>query len=142
MPPRLAPVLLTLCLALAPLTAQEKKPWLTVAPDAELTTYYLVLLAKGPNAGAGTKEERARVQTAHLANLSRLAGEGKLLVSGPFSDHGEWRGILIFKCASLEEAQELAASDPAVKAGRLTIELHPWLTSKGSIRDPEFSLPR
>jgi len=136
---RLAPALLALCLALAPLSAQEKKPWLTVPPDPGLITYYLGLLTKGPNANAGTTEERAKVQEEHLINIRRLADEGKLLVSGPCPDHGNLRGILIFKCDSLEEAQELAASDPEVKAGRLKIEIHPWQTAKGSIRDPEFA---
>lgn len=53
-------------------------------------------------------------------------------------DDGDWRGIFIFKCASLEEARALAATDPAVQTGRLKIEIHPWLTMKGNIRDPEF----
>jgi uncharacterized protein YciI len=142
MSPRLAPALLALCVALAPLSAQEKKPWLTVPPDSGLTTYYLGLITKGPNANAGTTEERAKVQAEHQANIRRLADEGKLLVSGPCPDHGALRGIFIFKCDSLEEAQELAASDPEVQAGRLKIEIHPWQTEKGSIRDPEFARAR
>ena len=139
MSPRLASALLALGFVLAPLSAQEKKPWLTVPPDPELTTYYLGLLTKGPNANAGTTAERAKIQAEHLANIRRLADEGKLLVSGPCPDRGPLRGILIFKCDSLEEAQELAASDPEVRAGRLKIEIHPWQTAKGSIRDPEFA---
>lgn len=103
-----------------------------------MTTYYFCLLTKGPNAGTGTKEEREKIQAGHLANITRLAGEGKILVAGPFADGGDWRGIFIYKCASLEEAQALAATDPAVQAGRLKAEIHPWMTAKGYIRDPEF----
>jgi hypothetical protein len=29
----------------------------------------------------------------------------------------------------------LSGSDPAVKAGRLAVELHPWMTAKGMIRN-------
>ena len=32
----------------------------------------------------------------------------------------------------------MAVLDPAVLAGRLKFEIHPWITEKGSIRDPEF----
>ncbi|MFI5358300.1 MAG: YciI family protein [Opitutales bacterium] len=140
---RLAPALLVLCVMLAPLRAEEHKIKVVVAaPDSDLTTYYFGLLTKGPHAGTGTQEEREKTQAAHLANIRRLAREGKLLVSGPFSDNGEWRGLFIYKCASLAEAQALAASDPEVQAGRLRIEIHPWMTAKGFIRDPEFPTPR
>ncbi len=110
------------------------------APKFEMTTYYFGLLTRGPNAGTGTVEEREKIQAAHLANIQRLHDAGKILVAGPFADNGEWRGIFIYKCASLEEAKQLAASDPAVVAGRLKIEIHPWMTAKGYIRDPEFPM--
>jgi len=35
-----------------------------------------------------------------------------------------------------EEAELLCANDPAVKAGRLRIELHPWFSAKGIRVDP------
>jgi uncharacterized protein YciI len=41
------------------------------------------------------------------------------------------RGILIFKTATMEEAKALAGNDPAVKAGRLVVEIHPWMVQKG-----------
>lgn len=106
-------------------------------PKYEMVTYYFCLLTRGPNAAQHSPEERQKIQEGHMANIRRLAAEGKLLVAGPFTDNGDWRGIFIFKCGSLEEARELAASDPAVVAGRLKAEIHPWLTAKGNIRDPE-----
>lgn len=33
------------------------------------------------------------------------------------------------------------AAEPAVQAGRLKVGIRPWLTMKGSIRDPEFPAP-
>ena len=32
---------------------------------------------------------------------------------------------------SREESEQLCANDPAVKAGRLSVELHPWYSAKG-----------
>lgn len=119
--------------------AQENKS-APAAPKFEMVTYYFGLLTRGPNAGIGSAEEHEKIQAAHLANIKRLHDAGKILVAGPFADGGEWRGIFIYKCASLEEAQQLAATDPAVAAGRLKIEIHPWMTAKGYIRDPEFPM--
>ncbi|MGI2855775.1 YciI family protein [Shewanella algae] len=61
-----------------------------------------------------------------MNHIQRLAHEGKLVLAGPFIDGGEWRGIYIFDVASLAEAEALTASDPAVQAGSLTMELQAW----------------
>jgi len=146
-PHRPALVVAVIVLLVAPLVAHEEKsapaaPIVPKEPQYEMTTYYFCLLTKGPNAGTGTQEEREQIQAAHLANISRLASEGKILVAGPFVNGGDWRGIFIFKCASLEEAQALAATDPAIQAGRLKVEIKPWMTAKGYIRDPEFPMAK
>lgn len=54
-----------------------------------------------------------------------------MVVAGPFGDNGPLRGIFVFKVGSIDEARELAATDPAVKAGRLAIDIHPWLVPEG-----------
>jgi uncharacterized protein YciI len=147
MTPRLFPALLALCLAVTAASAEDKPGAGTMtrtpappAPpsDTDLTTYYVGLITKGSHFDAYNREDREKIQKAHLANLDRLAQLGKILVAGPCPDNGEWRGIYIFKCASIEEAKQFAASDPEVQTGRLKIEIHPWMTEKGSIRDPEF----
>jgi uncharacterized protein YciI len=138
------PTTLVLALALAvaaPLSAQEKPAAPAPALPPNMTVYYFCLLTKGPKSGTGTPEERRAAQAAHMANIQRLADTGKLLVAGPFMDGGDWRGIFIFKCSSLEEAQALVASDPLIQDGRLKAEIHPWLTMKGNLRDPEFPTP-
>ena len=59
-----------------------------------------------------------------------MADAGKLIVAGPFADGGQLRGIFIFK-ATAEEARALASEDPAVKAGRLALDVHPWMVADG-----------
>lgn len=50
-------------------------------------------------------------------------------MAGPFMDDGDIRGIYIFNVKTIEEAQALTETDPAIKAGRLIMELHPWYGS-------------
>jgi uncharacterized protein len=64
-----------------------------------------------------------------MANIRKLYAEGKLKVAGPFGDDGNWRGIFIFDCETKEEVENLLKTDPAIAAGRLAYELHPWYTS-------------
>ena len=80
--------------------------------------------------------ETKQVQEEHMANIQRMAKDGKLVLAGPFMDDGELRGIFVFQGITAEEAQQLAANDPAVKAGRLRIEMHPWYAAKGIHVDP------
>lgn len=90
--------------------------------------YVLALLLAGPNRDQ-SEEEAARLQKAHLANIARLGEEGKLVLAGPFLADGQLRGIYVFAVESVEEAQKLTETDPAIQAGRLKMELHPWYGS-------------
>jgi hypothetical protein len=44
-----------------------------------------------------------------------------------------WRGIFIFNCPTQEEVEALLKTDPAIAAGRLGYEIHPWWTAKNSV---------
>jgi uncharacterized protein YciI len=68
-----------------------------------------------------------------MANINAMAKTGKLVIAGPFEKAGEYAGVFVFKVGSLDEAKALAESDPAVKAGRLKIDVHPWLVGEGSL---------
>ena len=134
---RLLLALFALCVVFVPLRAASKKAP-AVTSDSDVTTYYICVLTKGAYEGVGVKEERKKTHAAQTAYIDRLTREGKLLVAGPFTDVSDWRGLYIFKCASLSEARTLVNADPEVLAGRLKFEIHALLTAKGSILDPEF----
>src|SRR5882724_9451081 len=102
----------------------------------EMTTYYIAFLYRGAKWTPQETAETARIQEEHLANIQRLAKGGKLVLAGPFTDDGELRGMFVLQGVSLDEARALAANDPAVKAGRLRIELHPWFAAAGIRVDP------
>jgi uncharacterized protein YciI len=99
----------------------------------KLSPVYLAFLKKGPNRkeGDGDNPEVKELQKAHLANINRLAETKKLVAAGPFGDDGALRGLFVFRVGSLKEAQDLCASDPMIKIGRLLVELHLWNVPAG-----------
>ncbi|MFC0877489.1 YciI family protein [Saccharicrinis sp. FJH2] len=107
------------------------------ADDYGMKQYVIAFLKSGPNRSQ-TEEEAQDIQRAHLDNIKRLAEKGVLVMAGPFLDNGELRGIYIFNVESIEAARELTETDPAVKAGRLIMELHPWYGSAAIQELPEI----
>ena len=98
------------------------------ADDYGMRKYVIAFLKKGPNR-TNDSIKAVALQKGHMANIGRLAKEGKLAIAGPFLDNGELRGIYIFNVETIEEAKKLTESDPAIKAGSLVMELHPWYGS-------------
>lgn len=98
------------------------------ADDYGMKQYVMAFLKAGPNRDQDSLTA-AKLQEAHMANINRMAEAGKLVLAGPFMDGGELRGIYIFNVTTVEEAKTLTESDPAIKAGRLMMELHPWYGS-------------
>ena len=96
----------------------------------EMTTYQVAFLVRGPNWSPAETEETKAIQAGHMENIRKMGASGKLLIAGPFEDGGDLRGMFIFRVATLEEAKALAEQDPAVKAGRLKLEWHPWFAAK------------
>ena len=87
--------------------------------------YVMAFLKRGPNRSQDSVTAAA-LQKAHMDNIVRMAKEGKLVMAGPFMDDGDVRGIYVFDVRTVEEARQLTATDPAIQAGRLSMDLHPW----------------
>ena len=97
----------------------------------KLMTAYLAFLVRGEKWTPEKTPQTEEIQKGHMANIHRLADMKKLVVAGPFGDDGTLRGIFVFRVGSLEEARTLTLTDPAVQAGRLALDLHPWLVPEG-----------
>jgi uncharacterized protein YciI len=105
----------------------------TGADEHGMHAYVLVILKTGPKrmpAGA----ERDAMFKGHFANIQRLADAGKLAVAGPFmaskdKPADDWRGLFVFSVSTIEEAQQLVATDPVIQNGEMVAEFHPWYSS-------------
>ena len=133
------------CLALfgfvSHVAAAEATPAAPAAPHAsgtpmEFDSFIVVLLVRPPTVPDVATAELDQLQEKHLANIRRLADEGKLLKAGPFEDYSgrNVRGMFILKTDSVDQAREWVATDPLVKIGRLAPEFLKWYVLKGSLK--------
>lgn len=92
--------------------------------------YTFVFLNKKPDADQLPKEQVAKIMEGHMANMDRLAKEGKLVAAGPFHGGG---GIFIMKTSSVDEARTWISTDPGIQANRWNVELYPYQPRQGSV---------
>jgi len=94
-------------------------------------TYTFVFLHKRTDLPQLPKEEVDKIMQGHMANMERLAKEGKLIAAGPFDGGG---GIFIFKKGSTQsQVQEWIGTDPGVVAKRWNIEMLPYTPMVGGV---------
>ena len=86
------------------------------ADEYGMHSYVFVLLKTGP-ANITDPEERQALFAGHFANMGRLAEAGQLVLAGPFIEGEPKRGLFILDVDSIEAAQALVQTDPAVAAG-------------------------
>jgi uncharacterized protein len=98
------------------------------ADEYGMRSYVMAFLKAGPNRDQDSTTAAA-LQRGHMETINRLADEGKLILAGPFLAGAELRGIYVFAVETVEEARTLTETDPAVRAGRLEIDLVPWYGS-------------
>ena len=107
------------------------------ADDYGMKKYTMAFLKKGLNRNL-SEDEATKLQRQHLDNIHQMVEDGILLLAGPFLDDGDIRGIYIFDIESVEEAKKIAEADPAVKAGSLILDIHPWYGSAAIMKINEI----
>ena len=96
------------------------------ADEYGMKNYVLVMLKKG-TANITDKRILDSVFKGHMANITKLADEKKLVVAGPMGDNDKnYEGIFVFNTASIDEARQWLNTDPAFQAKALDAELYPW----------------
>jgi len=97
------------------------------AAGAGPPTYFVLTHAPGPLWDhAKAFRDQAGIDR-HAGYMSAYADKGQIVMGGPFLDNSG--GMMIFDLPSIEDARAIAAADPTVKAGLLTVSVKPWLAA-------------
>jgi uncharacterized protein YciI len=93
--------------------------------------YFMCFLKVGPRRDQD-EATAAHIQEGHLSHLAALGQQRKICLAGPFADDSGIQGVVIYSTPTYEEAVKLANQDPAVLAGRLVVEIHPFWAAVGA----------
>jgi uncharacterized protein YciI len=102
----------------------RKRAAVNPAPD-KMRTYQLVMLKAALGARMAPEERRGLI-----LQMDAMAKGGKLAVAGPVLEGSDLAWVFVFT-SSAEETDALTASNPAVKAGKMLAERHPWTVPEG-----------
>ena len=105
--------------------------------------YTVILLTMRPDAPVMTDEEAAELQDRHLAHGAELQDRGLVLARGPLTDQDDerYRGFSIWS-VDAATARRHAEADPAVRAGRLAVEVMTWMMPAGNLQFTKVGAPR
>jgi uncharacterized protein len=103
----------------------------------------LVLLVRPPDAPELSEAEADALQDEHLAFRARLRDQGYLIGGGPLLDQDDerLRGISVMS-VDPATARKLCGADPAVRAGRLAVQVMTWMVPAGNVRFENVPAPR
>lgn len=104
---------------------QSKDPQRKVA----MVKYPLAFLVKSVQWNGMPSMDRLKE---HFASVTGHLASGKIKSAGPFVDGGSKIGVLIFAPMPMEEARQLAETDPLVKSGVVRVEMLEWLAADGT----------
>jgi uncharacterized protein YciI len=101
----------------------------------DLEAYELVLLRRAFDAPEYDDATLEEIQRQHLAFWADLRARGLVATNGPVLDQPDetLRGLSFLRTGSLDQARALSLEDPAVKAGRLAVEVMTWWCPPGSL---------
>ncbi|MGY4772787.1 YciI family protein [Kribbella sp. CWNU-51] len=105
--------------------------------------YTVILLALRPDAPTMTDEEADELQDRHLAHGADMQERGLVLARGPLvdQDNERYRGFSIWS-VDAATARKHAEADPAVRAGRLAVEVMTWMMPAGNLQFSRVRPPR
>ncbi|PYL96136.1 MAG: hypothetical protein DMF18_06815 [Verrucomicrobia bacterium] len=110
------------CIFVRSLAAQTPEP----AAKPKHFIYVLHLVPRLHDDKAWTAEDKAAVDR-HLANFKEATQSGQLILAGRTREPGDKTfGIAIFEATDEAAARKFMEADPAVVAGVMTAELHPF----------------
>ncbi|MHB8107087.1 MAG: YciI family protein [Candidatus Cryosericum sp.] len=92
-----------------------------------VATWICLLHLARPEAVSSPTEEESAAIDCHFARLRQACSTGAVRLAGPATD-GAF-GIVIFEATDEAAADSFMAEDPAVRAGVMTAELHPFRIS-------------
>jgi len=74
----------------------------------------------------------------HLAYHAGLREAGHVATNGPVDGQPDpsLRGLAFYRTGSLDRSRQLAEADPAVRAGRLAVEIMTWYCPPGTMSRP------
>ena len=98
------------------------------AQQHKLVQFQMAIMKKGPKWETTKAEDRNAILQQHVARAISLLDSGKAVIAGPFGDDTDLAGIFILRAASAAEAGGWIDEDPAVKAGLMVSEVHPWFS--------------
>src|ERR1700730_17830640 len=100
----------------------------------EFESYTLVVLIRPDTAPDLPEHELDLIQERHVAFNAAMRERGVMAAPGPFSDQPDptWRGLCLYRTGP-DETLALAATDPAVRAGRLEPHVVTWLVPKSQL---------
>lgn len=98
-------------------------------PAMEVHYYCWGFLNAHPERAGISKEQAEEIQKGHLAHMERMGAAGRLLAAGPLATSGGARGLLVYRCESVAQAEEWTSHDPAVVNKRLRVEMYRWMSN-------------
>jgi len=116
-------LILTLCCFTTTLSFAQQNE----AQENKLVQFHLVIFSLGPKAGS-TNSDGMPIIRQHIDHAAAMVKSGKAVIGGSILDADNSRPseVVILRTSSAEEAKSWIESDPAIKAGLLSAEIHPW----------------
>ena len=111
-------------------------PWQT--PAMGLEAFELVVLRRPPMPRRTTRRRSTGFRRSISPISARSGTRGSSSRTARSSDHPDEsvRGLTFFCVGSVEEARRLAEDDPAVRAGRLAVDVMTWWCPAGTMTRP------